>query len=205
MTPVLTSCVTMTPPSDSAATDSGHSLGQGSVWSRFWSISKSVAKSFHPDFDPGQRSDQPGGPWIQLKIQPKELALRLAQRAIPADSYFHTINQVAMACMALASLPGCGGETSQDQNPGTSKESPGTAAPTSQSTSSATPTPTSTPTPTQSSSQLKNTHTTSQAPTTSQLASSATPPSSLSSSQLASSMASSSAPTTSELTSSAPL
>nr|WP_101747548.1 transposase [Endozoicomonas acroporae] len=135
MTPVLTSCVTMTPPSDSAATDSGHSLGQGSVWSRFWSISKSVAKSFHPDFDPGQRSDQPGGPWIQLKIQPKELALRLAQRAIPADSYFHTINQVAMACMALASLPGCGGETSQDHNPGASKEPTGTPASTSPSTS----------------------------------------------------------------------
>ncbi|MBO9495866.1 hypothetical protein J7438_17520 [Thalassotalea sp. G20_0] len=140
MTPVLTSCVTMTPPSDSAATDSGHSLGQGSVWSGFWSISKSVAKSFHPDFDPGQRTDPPDSPWIQLKIQPKELALRLAQKAIPADSYFNTINQVAMACLALASLPGCGGETPQDHYPGTSKEPPGTSAPTSASTSSETPT-----------------------------------------------------------------
>ncbi|MBO9482874.1 transposase [Salinisphaera sp. G21_0] len=135
MTPVLTSCVTMTPPSDSADTDTSHNLGQGSAWSGIWSISKSVAKSFHPDFDPGQRSDQPGGPWIQLKIQPKELALRLAQRAIPANSYFNTINQVAMACLALASLPGCGGETSQDHNPGTSKEPTGTPASTSPSTS----------------------------------------------------------------------
>ncbi|WP_257297070.1 hypothetical protein, partial [Endozoicomonas sp. YOMI1] len=164
MTPVLTSCVTMTAPSDSAATDSGHSP-EGSGWSGFWNVSKTLAKSFHPDFDPGQQTDlpdQPGSPWIQLKIQPKELALRLAQKAIPANSYFNTINQVAMACLALASLPGCGGQATQDHNLENSKEPTGTAASTSQSTSSAKPTPT----PTQSSSQLKNTSTAPQAPTT---------------------------------------
>nr|WP_276508159.1 transposase [Endozoicomonas acroporae] len=40
-----------------------------------------------------------------------------------------------MACLALASLPGCGGETSQDHNPGASKEPTGTPASTSPSTS----------------------------------------------------------------------
>ncbi|WP_422447544.1 MULTISPECIES: hypothetical protein [unclassified Endozoicomonas] len=118
----------MTPPSDLAATDSGHGPERGSSWPGFWSVSKSVAQSLHPDFDPGQRTDQPGSPWIQLKIQPKELALRLVQKAIPVDSYLNTINQVAMACLALASLPVCGGQTPEDSNPGTSKEPPGTAA-----------------------------------------------------------------------------
>ncbi|MBO9495867.1 hypothetical protein J7438_17525 [Thalassotalea sp. G20_0] len=128
MTPVLTSCVTMTPSSDSTATDGGHSPEQSSGWPGFWNVSKTVAQSFHPDFDPGQRPVQPDSPWIQLKIQPKELALRLVQKAIPANSYLNTINQVAMACLALASLPGCWGQTPQDRNPQTSKEPPGTAA-----------------------------------------------------------------------------
>ncbi|WP_257265825.1 hypothetical protein, partial [Endozoicomonas sp. ONNA2] len=124
MPPVLTACVTMMPPSESTATDNGQGLGSG--WPGFWNVTKTAVKSFHPGFDPGQRPDQPDSPWIQLKIQPKELALRLAQKAIPANSYFNTINQVAMACLALASLPGCGGQTPQDRNPET--EPPGTAA-----------------------------------------------------------------------------
>ena len=117
MTPVLTSCVTMTPPSDSAAADSGHSPERGSAWPGFWNVSKTVAQSFHPGFDPGPGPDQPDSPWIQLKIQPKELALRLVQKAIPANSYLNTINQVAMACLALASLPGCRGQAPEGSNP----------------------------------------------------------------------------------------
>ncbi|WP_422468781.1 hypothetical protein, partial [Endozoicomonas sp. ALC013] len=188
---VLTSCVTMTPPSDSAATDSGH-IPEGSWWSGIWNVSKTVAKSFHPDFDPGQRSDQSGGPWIQLEIQPKELALRLAQKAIPADSYFNTINQVAMACLALASLPGCGGQTSQDHNPGTSKEPPGTATSTSPSTNTAMPSSSSSA----SSSQPTSPMTFSPSSTVSQSSSPAT--STLSSSELESGGTSSSASAMSE-------
>ncbi|WP_257265103.1 hypothetical protein [Endozoicomonas sp. ONNA2] len=117
MTPLLTSCVTITPPSDSAAADSGHSPERGSVWPGFWNVSKTVAQSFHPGFNPGPGPDQPGGPWIQLKIQPKELALRLVQKAIPANSYLNTINQLAMACLALASLPGCRGQAPPGSDP----------------------------------------------------------------------------------------
>ena len=117
MTPLLTSCVTIKPSSDSAAADSGHSPERGSVWPGFWNVSKTVAQSFHPGFDPDPGPDQPDSPWIQLKIQPKELALRLVQKAIPANSYLNTINQVAMACLALASLPGCGGQAPPGSDP----------------------------------------------------------------------------------------
>ncbi|WP_257295310.1 hypothetical protein [Endozoicomonas sp. YOMI1] len=117
MTPVLTSCITMTPPFDSPGTDSDPGPEQGSGWLRCWNVSKSMAKSIHPGFAPNQGSDQPDTPWIQLKIQPKELALRLVQKAIPANSYLNTINQLAMACMALASLPGCGGASPERSNP----------------------------------------------------------------------------------------
>ncbi|WP_257282755.1 hypothetical protein [Endozoicomonas sp. SESOKO1] len=107
----------MTPPSDSAATDSDQSQKRSSGWSSYWNVSKSLVRSFHPDFDPSQGPGQPDTPWIQLNIQPKELALRLVQKTIPANSYLNTINQVAMACLALASLPGCHGYTTKSSNP----------------------------------------------------------------------------------------
>ncbi|WP_422446010.1 MULTISPECIES: hypothetical protein [unclassified Endozoicomonas] len=117
MPPILTSCITLTPTSDSAGTDSNIDPEQASGWSRYWNISKSIAKSIHPGFDPHQGSDQPDTPWIQLNIQPRELALRLVQKTIPANSYLNTINQLVMACMALASLPGCDGASSEGSNP----------------------------------------------------------------------------------------
>ncbi|MGO0307771.1 hypothetical protein ACTL6P_14405 [Endozoicomonas acroporae] len=113
MPPVLTSCITLTPTSDSAGTDSNPGPEQASGWSRYWNVSKLIAKSIHPGFAPHQGPDQPDTPWIQLNIQPKELALRLVQKTIPANSYLNTINQLAMACMALASLPGCDGASSE--------------------------------------------------------------------------------------------
>ncbi|WBA80033.1 hypothetical protein [Endozoicomonas sp. GU-1] len=113
MPPILTSCITLTPTSDSAGTDSNHGPEQASGWSRYWNVSKSIAKSIHPGFNPHQGPDQPDTPWIQLNIQPRELALRLVQKTIPANSYLNTINQLAMACMALASLPGCDGASSE--------------------------------------------------------------------------------------------
>ncbi|MBO9482352.1 hypothetical protein [Salinisphaera sp. G21_0] len=117
MPPILTSCITMTPTSDPAGTDSNPEPEQGSGWSRYWNVSKSIAKSIHPGFDPHQGPDQPDTPWIQLNIQPRELALRLVQKTIPSNSYLNTINQFVMACMALASLPGCGGASPEGSNP----------------------------------------------------------------------------------------
>ncbi|MBO9495918.1 hypothetical protein J7438_17780 [Thalassotalea sp. G20_0] len=117
MPPILTSCITMTPTSDPAGTDSNPGPEQASGWSRYWNVSKSIAKSIHPGFDPHQGPDQPDTPWIQLNIQPRELAFRLVQKTIPANSYLNTINQLVMACMALASLPGCGGASSEGSNP----------------------------------------------------------------------------------------
>ncbi|WP_163370834.1 hypothetical protein [Endozoicomonas acroporae] len=123
MPPILTSCITLTPTSDSAGTDSNPGQEQASGWSRYWNVSKLIAKSIHPGFAPHQGPDQPDTPWIQLNIQPKELALRLVQKTIPANSYLNTINQLAMACMALASLPGCGGASPEGSNPASTNDS----------------------------------------------------------------------------------
>lgn len=117
-------CVTSTPSSDQAVTNTPVDPGRFSRWTAVWNFGSALVKSIPPcaDFDPPVGQQPP--PWVSLEFQPKDLALRLIQQAIPAKGYLHTINQCVMLYLAVKSLPGCEAQSDDSAASGNASYTP---------------------------------------------------------------------------------